>query len=75
MEEREGLCVCWKVTKETRRGHLISTAVSIATDSNGEKRGKEIISKMDHHTLIRREKSGRHSVCEPIAIAIEVLHT
>ena len=43
----------WEVTKETRGGHLLSAEVPIATDSNCEGSIEKIISKMDHHTLIR----------------------
>jgi hypothetical protein len=41
------------VTKETRGGHLFSAEVPIATDSNCEGSIQKIISKMDHHALIR----------------------
>lgn len=58
------------MTKKTRGGHLISAAVPIATDSNGKGYTKEIISKIDHHTLISLEENGRHSVCDPITQAI-----
>jgi hypothetical protein len=51
--KEKGSEVWWKVTKETRGGHLISLAVTIATDSNGEGCRTKIIKKMDHHTLIR----------------------
>jgi hypothetical protein len=50
---RNGPCISWKVTKETRGGYLVSVQVPIVTDSNCEGYIQKIIRKMDHHTLIR----------------------
>jgi hypothetical protein len=65
-----GRGIWWKVTKETRGGHLISPTVPIATDSNREGCRTKIIKKMDHHTLIRGMCYGRYKICDPITIAI-----
>lgn len=51
--EWNGLCISCEVTKETGGGHLFSALVPMATDSNCEGSIQKIISKMDHHTLIR----------------------
>jgi hypothetical protein len=61
--------------KRNKGGHLFSAEVPIATDSNCEGSIQKIISKMDHHTLIRGaslEERGTHEVREPITRAVVV---